>query len=355
MFLACSPVFFHFLNAAIELELFDIIESNSNNNAAADSSQAGGLSARDIASFLKYSSDPKTPQMLDRILHVLASYSLLRCRVSSSSGSEVAERLYELAPAGKYYLKSENSGASLVPLFTFHSDQQIVHMWSHLKDALLDGVSPANKAHGITLYELMTANAETIGNKFSAAMTGMTGVTMKALLASYKGFQGIGTLVDIGGGNGTALAAIISAHPSIKGINFDLPHVIEGAPSYPGIEHVGGDMFVSVPTGDAILLKHVLHNWGDEQCVKLLKSCHEALPRDGKVIVMDALLPSGSQDTMTGDHAKFVCLLSGLMLCHPGGKERTEEEFIGLCKESGFSSCQFVCSATIFSVMEFHK
>ncbi|KAJ1427638.1 S-adenosyl-L-methionine-dependent methyltransferase [Sesbania bispinosa] len=107
---------------------------------------------------------------------------------------------------------------------------------------------------------------------------------MKRILKLYKGFEGVSTLVDVGGGIGQALKLILSEYPSIKGINFDLPQVIQHAPPHPGIEHVGGDMFESVPKGDAILLKLVCHNWSDEECVKFLKNCHKALPQDGKLM-----------------------------------------------------------------------
>ncbi|KAK4835147.1 hypothetical protein QYF36_005955 [Acer negundo] len=69
----------------------------------------------------------------------------------------------------------------------------------------------------------------------------------------------------------------------LEGINFDLPHVIEDAPSYPDVEHVGGDMFVSVPKGDAIFMKWICHDWSDEHCLKFLKNCYEALPENGKL------------------------------------------------------------------------
>ncbi|KAL8127678.1 hypothetical protein AgCh_014547 [Apium graveolens] len=89
------------------------------------------------------------------------------------------------------------------------------------------------------------------------------------------------------------------------------------------VEHVGGDMFASVPTGDAIFLKWICHNWSDEQCLKLLMNCYQALAEHGKVIIADSILPEhpGNENaTRTAIH------FDAIMLAHiPGGRERTEK------------------------------
>lgn len=91
---------------------------------------------------------------------------------------------------------------------------------------------------------------------FNQGMSNHSTIIMKKILETYQGFEGLKTVVDVGGGTGATLSMILSKYPNIKGINFDLPHVIEDAPkSHPGIQHVGGDMFVSVPNGDAIFMK----------------------------------------------------------------------------------------------------
>ncbi|KAL8127672.1 hypothetical protein AgCh_014541 [Apium graveolens] len=149
-------------------------------------------------------------------------------------------------------------------------------------------------------------------------------VIMKKILEKYDGFKGLRTLVDVGGGTGATLSSIISKYPTIKGINFDLPHVVEDAPSYnTGVEHVGGDMFASVPTGDAIFLKWICYNWSDEQCLKLLMNCYQALAENGKLIIADSILPEhpGNENaTRTAIH------FDAIMLAHiPGGRERTEK------------------------------
>jgi hypothetical protein len=81
------------------------------------------------------------------------------------------------------------------------------------------------------------------------------------VLAQYEGFKNMGNLVNVGGGTGQLLARICEEHPHIKAINFDQPHVIATAPELPGVTHVGGDMFESIPSGDNILLKWIMHHW----------------------------------------------------------------------------------------------
>ncbi|PPD66655.1 hypothetical protein GOBAR_DD36468 [Gossypium barbadense] len=115
-------------------------------------------------------------------------------------------------------------------------------------------------------------------------MTNLWKIIVKKILEKYHGFQ------DVGGGYGVTLNMIISKYPSIKGINYELPHVVQEAPSFPGIEHVGGDMFSTVPKADTIMMKEVLHNWDDEHCLKLLKNCYEALEEKGKHLLITCKL-----------------------------------------------------------------
>ncbi|WJX37702.1 hypothetical protein P8452_25442 [Trifolium repens] len=104
-------------------------------------------------------------------------------------------------------------------------------------------------------------------------------------------FDGVGSLVDVGGGNGTTMSFLAKAFPWIHGINFDLPHVIDVAPKYDKVEHVAGDMFTSVPKADAVIIKWVLHDWGDDECIQILKKCREAIPKEkGKVIIVEAVI-----------------------------------------------------------------
>lgn len=123
-----------------------------------------------------------------------------------------------------------------------------------LKDAVLDGGIAFNKVHGMNAFEYPAVNPR-FNDVLNLAMFNHTSIVMKKILQSYKDFENINRLVDVGGGLGHSLKIILSKYPNLKGINFDLPHVIKHGFSHPGMEHVGGDMFVDVPSGDAIFMK----------------------------------------------------------------------------------------------------
>ncbi|KAL0360215.1 UNVERIFIED_CONTAM: Caffeic acid 3-O-methyltransferase [Sesamum radiatum] len=177
-------------------------------------------------------------------------------------------------------------------------------------------------------------------------------VLMKKTIKIYDDFSSLSSLVDVGGGTGTALAIIIAKYPHINGVNFDLPEVVQNAPSYHGIKYIGGDMFVEVPKGDAILLKCILHNWSDEKCIKLLKNCYEALPNKGKLIVMDSILPINLQ---TNVHAKYAVGMDVIMSAKLEGKERTKDEFETLATKAGFAKFKIISYVYGLWIMEFIK
>ncbi|CAN1251159.1 Caffeic acid 3-O-methyltransferase [Linum perenne] len=155
---------------------------------------------------------------------------------------------------------------------------------------------------------------------FNKGMSDHSTITMKKILETYTG------------GTGAVLSMILSKHPSIKGINFDLPHVIEDAPALPGVKHVGGS---------------------DEHCLKFLKNCFESLPANGKVIVCECIMPVAPDTSLA---TKNVVHIDCIMLAHnPGGKERTQKEFESLAKGAGFKGFRVLCSAFNTYVMEFLK
>ncbi|GAB4826072.1 Caffeic acid 3-O-methyltransferase [Ancistrocladus abbreviatus] len=175
---------------------------------------------------------------------------------------------------------------------------------------------------------------------------------MKQILETYNGFKGLSSIVDVGGGSGATLNMIHSKYPEVRCINFDLPHVIEKAPSYPGVEHVAGDMFVSVPKGDAMLIKWICHSWKEDECIELLKNCYMMLPDHGKVILCEHILAIKPE---TNNSAKTTFNLDAIMLAHNEGKERTAKEFEALAKAAGFVGFRVACSAYNTTVMEFFK
>ncbi|XP_077248355.1 caffeic acid 3-O-methyltransferase-like [Tasmannia lanceolata] len=338
--LASGSVLPMVLKAAIELDLLEIL---------AKAGQGVHLSISQIASHLP-SKNPEAPTMLDRILRLLASYSILTCSIITPDNGRV-ERLYGLAPISRFLVRNEE-GVSVAPLVVMTQDKVFMESWYHLRDAVLEGGVPFNKAHGMSLFEYHGKDPS-FNETFMRGMSVHSFLTMTKILETYNGFKGVKEVVDVGGGVGTTINMIVSKYPNVKGINFDLPHVIAAAPAYPGVKHVEGDMFVSIPSGQAIFLKWILHNWSDEKCLKLLKNCFKALPDSGKLIVAESILPI-APTTNQATNSPFV--LDMMMLAHnPGGMERTEKEYEALAKGAGFAGIRVLCCAYSTWVMEFYK
>ncbi|XP_021767231.1 caffeic acid 3-O-methyltransferase-like [Chenopodium quinoa] len=328
------------LNATIDLGVLQIIQ---------DEACSSGLSPAELASKIK-ATNPEAPTMLDRMLRVLATYSVVSCTAVPTADGGV-QRRYGPAPVTKCFVPDQD-GVSLAPMLNLVIDKVFLQSWSKLKETVLEGGIPFNKVHGMHAFEYPSVDPR-FNDIFNKAMYDQTTYTIKLILDKYKGFQNIQQLVDVGGGLGHSIHAITSIYPSIKGINFDLPHVIEHAPSLPGIEHVGGDMFESVPKGDAIFMKWILHDWSDDRCLTLLKNCHKALPDNGKVIVVETNITDEPETTAL---ARAICQLDvSMMTQNPGGKERTRREFEALAKATGFAGVKFVCYVSNFWVMEFYK
>ncbi|KAL9385224.1 hypothetical protein Peur_022234 [Populus x canadensis] len=335
MQLALSSVLPMTMYSAIQLGIFEII---------AKAGPDAKLSASDVAAQLP-TKNPDAPMMLDRILRLLASHDVLVCSVDGS------ERLYSLAPVSKHYVRNKD-GVSLGPFMALIQDNVFLQSWSQLKDAVLEGGVAFDRVHGAHAFEYPGLDPR-FNQVFNTAMYNQTTVVLENMLEAYTGFKNLKQLVEIGGGMGHTIKAIISKYPQIKGINFDLPHVIEHAPSCPGVEHVGGDMFESVPKGDAIFLKWILHDWSDDHCLKLLKNCYKAIPDNGKVIVMESVL---SITAKTSPAARAISQLDVLMMTqNPGGKERTEHEFMALATGAGFRGIKYEAFVCNFWVMEFFK
>ncbi|TYG41035.1 hypothetical protein ES288_D12G143200v1 [Gossypium darwinii] len=293
------------LQTACELGILEII---------AKAGPGAKLSATDIAAQLP-SKNQGAPIMVDRIARLLASHNVLCCSVVG------LERHY--------------NAVSLAPVLALNQDIVSLVIWCQLKYAVLEGGIAFNREHGAHAFEYPGLD-DRFNQVFNTAMLNLSTMFTKKLLHSYDGFHGIKQLVDVGGNLGITLHYITSKYPNINGINFDLPHVIQHASSYPGIEHVAGDMFENVPQGDAIFLKLVLHDWSDE-----------------KFIVVDSVVPVMAESTPS---AKATFLLDMLMMTqNPGGKERTKEEFVALATEAGFNSIKFECFVCDCWVMEFHK
>ncbi|XP_059063421.1 (R,S)-reticuline 7-O-methyltransferase-like [Cryptomeria japonica] len=292
---------------------------------------------------------------LFRILRFLVAKNFFRAE-TTEGGNEVS---YGLTPASKWMLK-DGVSLSMRAMLLMQDDVRSVAPWHHLNECILEGGVAFEKAHGLQIWDYAVAQPQ-YSDLFNQAMACNANIVMKAVLSKYEGFQGLNSLVDVGGGIGVTVAEIVKAHPTINGINYDLPHVIATAPHFPGVKYVGGDMFKEVPSADAVIMKMRVFqwvfcffleilDWGDEDCVKILKQCRKAIPETGKVIILDSIL-NATEKTELDPSMGFVFDLIMLTFTS-GGKERSEEEWKNLLKEGGFPRFNVIAIPALQSVIE---
>ncbi|KAG2262027.1 hypothetical protein Bca4012_013316 [Brassica carinata] len=336
------------LKAALELGVIDTMAAVGN---------GAWLSPFEISCSLPTKpTNPEAPMLLDRMLRLLVSHSILKCRmVESKSNGRTGkmEYVYAAEPVCKYFLKDSDGSGSLASLFMLLHSEVFFRTWTNLKDVILEGRDAFSSAHGMPLFEYINSDGQ-FAKVFDRAMSEPSTMIMKKVLEVYRGFEDVNTLVDVGGGSGTTLGLVTSKYPHIKGVNFDLPEVLASPPFYPGVEHVSGDMFIEVPKGDAVFMKLILHDWTDEHCIKLLKNCWKSLPEKGKVIIVDMITPTEPKGSGLFSNTVFAMDMLMLTQCS-GGKERSFSQLENLAYGSGFLRCEITCLAYSYSVIEFHK
>ncbi|MGH9476188.1 MAG: methyltransferase [Terriglobales bacterium] len=194
-----------------------------------------------------------------------------------------------------------------------------------LTEAVMSGQAPFRRLYGASFFEHMDEHADDAAY-FHAAMSSSPEWTA-ALMGAYE-FSRFGRLVDVGGGQGRTLAAIVDAHPRLQGVVFDLPGVVAGAVRHERCERVGGDFFREVPGGaDGYLLKGVIHDWDDEAAEKILSNVRRAMRPDATVLIADTVLTAESEPP--------AAMMDLLMMVLGTGRERTEEEFRTLLPRAG--------------------
>ncbi|KAJ0236645.1 O-methyltransferase domain-containing protein [Hirschfeldia incana] len=310
------------------------------------------LSTLDLASKAA-PNNPDASGMIDRLLRLLVAYSVCTCKlVKDEEGRD--SRTYGLGKAGRKLIKDEN-GISIAPYVLSPCSLNKGVTWSYLTESILEGGASAwERANGALIFEYMKEN-ESAKKEFNEIMKSHTTIIMNKILENYDGFESMRdfTLVDVGGSIGTNLSQVLSKFPHLKGVNFDLPHIVAEAPQIHGVEHIGGDMFDEIPRGQAILMKWILHDWSDEKCVEILRNCKKALPETGRVIVIETIVP---RDVSNTDIAtKNAIHLDLMMMCLTrGGKERTKEEFEVLAMKAGFKIPNFIYGAYSYWVIELY-
>ncbi len=224
--------------------------------------------------------------------------------------------------------------------------------WGDLPHSVATGGSGFEHVFGMSLFEYLGRQPEAAAI-YNEAMTNRSRQVNAAVLAACD-FSGIHKLVDVGGGHGALLEAILAAHSGMTGVLFDLPQVVEGARGRLGAaglldrcELVGGDFFESAPRGgDAYLLKHVLHDWDDERAVAILRSCYRAMARGARLLVVEIVIPPGN-----GPSFGKMLDLQMLVMYH-GGRERTQAEYAALFAAAGFELARVVPTASLANVLE---
>ena len=228
---------------------------------------------------------------------------------------------------------------------------QMWAVWAGLRDAVMTGQAAFPAVHGAPMWQYLAAHPD-LGEAFNGWMTRQSRQHNAALLAAYD-FSPFRVLADIGGGQGSTLAAILAAYPSLRGILLDLPQVtarvsaLEEAGVTGRCQVIGGDMLASVPGGaDAYLIKRVLMDWGDQDAARLLGNCAAAMAQDGKVIAVEMVMATGNDPSP----AKPFDIL--MLLTQPGGRIRTEAEFRQLFTAAGLRLTRVIPTASPNSVLE---
>ena len=275
-------------------------------------------------------------------------YRLLRALASVGIFAENAQGAFSLTPLAEP-LRSDHPESKQACAIMNGEDQ--FRPWCEIIYSLQTGKPAYNKIWGKSVFEFLAENPEQ-AQIFDRAMTGIHGRGNDSILDAYD-LTDTRVLADVGGGNGLHLAGILQANPHLHGLLFDVPHVVERAQSQidqAGLSDrcqlIGGDFFQSLPQGpDAILLRHIIHDWNDEQSLRILKNCHAALPDGGKVLILESVIQPGNAPFW----GKFVDLI---MLLVTGGRERTAEEFRLLYERTGFELTQIVPTSSDLSIVE---
>ncbi|KAL6198683.1 hypothetical protein ACLB2K_028472 [Fragaria x ananassa] len=334
------------LRAAIELDVFNII---------AKAGSGAHLTSKQIVSQIPTTNSNLAVENLERLLRFLSFHSLLSTsQTPNPNDPTIKDTSYGLTRDTLCLVPNEN-GFSFAPYLIWCSEMHTFKSLSMLKCTVLEPESsPFLKAHGETMYEYMSKKPD-LCQLFDKVMRLHSHIYYEQMVfEEYKGFQEVKELMDVGGGDGSAVAKIVSVYPHIQGINFNLPSVVARAPEYQGVKHVDGDMLETIPDTQAIMLKWILHNWDDDHCKKILRNCWNALPNNGKVIVVEyCVLPEVIENTPETKNMLLVCDL--LMMTFCTGKERTTSQYDALAKSVGFIKTKAFPIYHGTYVIEFHK
>ncbi len=296
--------------------------------------------------------DMGTPQKIETLAQQTKSderslYRLLRFLSGYEVFRETGNREFDhTALSAALRTDAESSFRPAAQMFHF-----LFAGWDGLHHAVKTGGLSFEKVYGQPMFEYIGTHME-LAPVFDAGMTSFHGHETDAMLDAYD-FSGIEVLADIGGGNGSLITAVLRRCPQLKGIHFDLDHVSGRARAALNASGVAercslhaGSFFDHVPSGaDAYLMRHIIHDWTDEQSVQILSNIRKVIPAHGRVLLVEFAVAAANQSSL-GKDADMI------MLAFPGGMERTSEEYSGLFEKSGFRLANVVPTRCAVSVFE---
>ena len=305
-----------------------------------------------IADYLK--DGPKTADELAQFagVHPRSLYRLLRALSGASVFSEDNAGRFSLTELSEL-LRSDHP-QSLRGFAELMADTLNFQIWADLAYSVQTGNPVFPHQHNMRFFEWLEQNAAE-ARLFHEAMTSLSAGAVAAVVEAYD-FSGITKLVDVGGGHGLLIAEILSKYPLMRGVVYDDPKVVEGAREVleaHGVaeraELIGGDFFASVPEGgDAYILKHIIHDWNDDECATILGHCHRVMPLGGKVLIVEMVIPEPNVPSIGK-------LLDLQMLVNLTGRERTAKEYGDLLSQVGFDLQRIVPTPSPYSVIEGFK
>jgi hypothetical protein len=293
----------------------------------------------------------QTPELLARAIgaDAQALRRLLRALASMGIFAEEANGSFALTPLAEH-LRSD-APQPLRGLALLYGEEWLWRAYGQMLYSVQTGRPAFEHTHGQPLFDYLSDHPAAAA-QFDEAMSGYSALEAAAILAAYN-FSAVSRVVDVGGGQGSLLSAILRAHPHLSGVVFDRPTVVPGARrrlDEAGVgarsECVAGDFFAALPDGgDIYLLKSVLHDWGDEDAVRILRTCRRAMGERARLLVIERMVPEGNAPA----EAKLFDIN---MLVVLGGKERTEGEYRSLFEAGGFQLTRVIATQSPLSLIE---